>query len=351
VPTIAISSEQQVRLARVLREVQLPNATPTPLAGDTNDTWRIGDVILRICWRGDRGRFTREAAVLKTLPPGVPHARVLDTGSLDDAGLPGWPGTSRSGRSEHGPALAWQVTRVLPGRPLVERLGGMSRAQRRRAVTQVGHALAALHAHRFPARVKASLAAPRPVGEPTTQALIGADIHPLPHQRALLLVEHARRAPQIDGGLLDDLAARLRELAPIDPLADGSPGVCVHGDAHPGNVLWHDGRVTALLDFEWARLGPPDLDLATYLRGNLGVPGLTEADRVDIFDWLAAAHPVAFQHPDLVRRLWLYQLTYSLRHLMIWPPSDDRQLAEHSMAVLRRIVASPVHLSQLLRRS
>ena len=61
------------RLARVLREVRVPAGTPVLLASDSNDTWRIGSVVLRICWRGDRDRFAREAAVTAALPPGVPY--------------------------------------------------------------------------------------------------------------------------------------------------------------------------------------------------------------------------------------------------------------------------------------
>ena len=63
----------------------------------------------------------------------------------------------------------------------------------------------------------------------------------------------------------------------IDPLSAtaGDPAAvplitptCVHGDAHLGNILWRDGRVVALMGFEWARLRPPDLELEPFLRGD-----------------------------------------------------------------------------------
>ena len=40
----------------------------------------------------------------------------------------------------------------------------------------------------------------------------------------------------------------------------------VHGDLTFENVLWHEGEITALLDVEWARPGPKDLDLDILLR-------------------------------------------------------------------------------------
>jgi aminoglycoside phosphotransferase (APT) family kinase protein len=38
--------------------------------------------------------------------------------------------------------------------------------------------------------------------------------------------------------------------------------VLLHGDYWPGNVLWHDGKIVAVIDWEDARLGDPLIDLA-----------------------------------------------------------------------------------------
>lgn len=42
-----------------------------------------------------------------------------------------------------------------------------------------------------------------------------------------------------------------------------NPSVLLHGDYWPGNLLWRDGRLVALLDWEDAALGDPLADLAT----------------------------------------------------------------------------------------
>ena len=34
----------------------------------------------------------------------------------------------------------------------------------------------------------------------------------------------------------------------------------VHGDAHLGNILWEQDRLTAIIDLEGAGVAPPDLD-------------------------------------------------------------------------------------------
>jgi hypothetical protein len=109
------------RIARVIREVRVPAGTPVLLASDSNDTWRIGSVVLRICWRGDRDRFAREAAVTAALPPSVPYPEVLATG-----------------RDER---LAWQVTRALDGVSLAQVLPELSTAEKRTAFRQTGEIL------------------------------------------------------------------------------------------------------------------------------------------------------------------------------------------------------------------
>lgn len=47
--------------------------------------------------------------------------------------------------------------------------------------------------------------------------------------------------------------------------APGLPSGLVHGDLFRDNVLWHEGRITALLDFESAHLGPFAYDIAVTI--------------------------------------------------------------------------------------
>ena len=59
------------------------------------------------------------------------------------------------------------------------------------------------------------------------------------------------------------LERRLRTaLAEREPLPAGGRPCLLHGDFWPGNWLWQDGRLSALLDWEDAGLGDPLIDLA-----------------------------------------------------------------------------------------
>jgi aminoglycoside phosphotransferase (APT) family kinase protein len=69
-------------------------------------------------------------------------------------------------------------------------------------------------------------------------------------------VGDGRRQPLI-AGALDWLRSRL-------PPADGAPRLC-WGDARIGNMIFRGGRCAAVLDWEMASLGPPEMDLGWFL--------------------------------------------------------------------------------------
>ena len=59
-----------------------------------------------------------------------------------------------------------------------------------------------------------------------------------------------------------------------------TPPVFLHMDYWPGNVLWLDGRVSAVLDWDAAAYGDPALDVG-YFRMNMYLRGIKEA--ADVF--------------------------------------------------------------------
>lgn len=150
------------------------------------------------------------------------------------------------------------------------------------------------------------------------------------------------------GRLARQAAGLLRALhswpVPAGLAGTGDGDVLLHGDFYLGNVLVHDGQVSALIDFEFARMGPPDLELVSVIRAldmetRLGVP------RPPLLTWLAEDYPGLFAAPDLDRRLWAYAIAYTIRHIVFWPP--DRPETEgldpaHPLPALRRLVDAPL---------
>lgn len=86
------------------------------------------------------------------------------------------------------------------------------------------------------------------------------DVSFLPQQAervAWLLRECAER------GAASDDEERIRAvLEAAWPLPQQNPSALLHGDFWPGNILWRDGRLVGVIDWEDAALGDPLADLA-----------------------------------------------------------------------------------------
>jgi aminoglycoside phosphotransferase (APT) family kinase protein len=141
--------------------------------------------------------------------------------------------------------------------------------------------------------------------------------------------------------VLDAAAERLRELTGQVTAGDEVP---LHGDFYLGNVLADGGHVSALIDFEFARLGPPDLELISVVRA-LDAENRLGLWRPPLLAWLAEDYPELFAGPDLDRRLWLYALAYTTRQIIFWPPDRaeaDGLAVTHPLHTLRRLIDAPL---------
>ena len=182
----------------------------------------------------------------------------------------------------------------------------------------------------------------RPGKDPDPLRRAGSELV-LPISLVLRLIPLAGQLPFVDHGVLDAAAGRLRDLA--DPVTAGGE-VLLHGDFYLGNVLVHGGHVSALIDFEFSRLGPPDLELISVVRA-LEAESRLGLHRPALLVWLAADYPGLFDAADLDRRLWRYALAYTIRQIIFWPP--DRAEADglevtHPLHTLRRLVDAPLPL-------
>jgi len=317
------------RLERL--RADLPVRVPADAAfrgGNSNDVWMFDDLVVRVrvCWRGDRDRLLREAAVLGALPPGVPHAPLVDVGRTDD--------------------VSWTVTGLVTGSPLDVVADRLPITAARGLYADMAGVLQELHSWRPPASLR-SLVTDRPGMRSDDQLSIWAsDLMPLPVSRALTMIDLAAGLRYVDPALVKDTRQRIVELATADPFADPQASTSVvHADATPGNFLVHNGKISALLDFEWVRWAPPDHELVSLVRmaqPQTGPVGRT-MPRLPILAWLAEDYPGLFTHPDLDRRLWLSEIVYVLHGVIWWPPDQPESTLTpaHHVHTLRRLVESP----------
>lgn len=82
----------------------------------------------------------------------------------------------------------------------------------------------------------------------------------LPRQEDILTAKLRHRPARLDDSLEEE---RIRDaLEAVWPPPSHNPSGLLHGDYWPGNILWRDGRLVGVIDWEDAAIGDPLADLA-----------------------------------------------------------------------------------------
>lgn len=321
------AADRTVRLHAAIDSAGLQvQGEPVLVTSHSNDAWlindsRLGECVLRICWRGDRLRLLRESAVGRRLPAEVGYPTVLAAGSVHDR------------------LLSWSLTRRLPGRSLLDAWPAMDDDERRRAASDLSDMIKALHGWRPPADLADRLL-PTEIASTDARKIGGASINPLPLQRLRPMVDDVRSRPGIDQAMLDDCWASLNANAALLPALDDRRTGIIHGDLHLQNV-WSDGhRVTGLLDLEWVRLAPPYVDLARMIdEAEVDELEGISAHRFVLTCW-RETYPAVYKVDQLELRVRLCRLAYHVRELSLWsPPADFRTLPpDHPQQMIKRLL-------------
>jgi hypothetical protein len=202
---------------------------PGPLAATESDSHHVyvgPDVVVKIIDAAGHSRLDREIALAPQLPAGL-------TAPLLDSGL------YRLGTLKVRYACYARVPGAAPGMGMPGVDGVTARLLAEDAVQRLG----GLHSWIPAGQAGQTLREPLDHGGFVSQALLLAGIENL-------------AAVDRDGVVAVRLLDGLRAIAERAPLRARTV-VPVHADCHWGNWLACDRRVTALLDFEWARFGEP----------------------------------------------------------------------------------------------
>lgn len=303
-----------------------PGIELEPASSVTNEVWIGHEVVVRINAQPN-DRLRREASLARRLPDAVGYPRILSYGGEVGADF--------------------LVLERVPGHPLSRWWPGMDRDQRRSAISQVADRLRAVH------RTDASgVTQLNHTPQLLTAARDGFDaVAPL-----LAAIDDAMRLQYVDKQVLyrvgELVEATAATLTPFDATT------LIHGDLTFENILWDGERITALLDFEWARPGPPDLDLDILFRC-CAYPHLHVAadyeDRTRALDymqvpwWLAEDYPELFDAPYVFERVRIYGFAWDVAELLAYPPrTEPHNLAnEHPYHRLRRATEGTGYLDVL----
>lgn len=263
----------------------------------SNHVW-VGDDHVVLIGRPGQRLLAHQARILEALPPEVPHADVVAFTETETDQVQRLVLTRAAGVTVH---EAWP---------------GLGERERRSVVAQLATGLEALHAVGDVERFRHHW-----VDEPDLETY-----QQPPRTRFPVLLEVARALPIADQAFLDALEAFMDER--LDAFTPADERVLVHTDVHNKNLLCDldapgGPRLTAILDFEFARPAARDLELDVVLRyGVLPMPDLAEETRraevKRLARWLHEDYSHLFAHPRLVDRLEAYAVMYDLRQCVGW---------------------------------
>ncbi len=290
------------RARHALKEAGLPIDGDVVQASSTrNEVLITGDYVVRVN-REPNQRLRREAELVAELPPRSWTPRIIGHGG--DVGAD------------------YLIVARRPGRPLSRAWPNMAPRDRRFAIAQVAEALDDLHNTPAPTTV--------PRLRRTTHLL---DEGPGPTLRPVWQAIGAlRRSSQPDHRLIDLIERTVSERAHL--FEQFAVSHLIHGDLSFENILWDGRQITALLDFEWCRGAPAELDIDSITRycrfpfAHVPEPAASKQrpeDYIEVLSWLSADLPELFATPDLADRLLVIDIAFELHELVAHPDLSGRE--------------------------
>ncbi|MGI9601878.1 MAG: phosphotransferase family protein [Acidimicrobiales bacterium] len=323
----AVDRLAEIRARSLLHQLGVAASEPVHrLSSVTNEVWCSGELIVRINRRAD-GRLTQEVTTAARLPAEIGYPEIVDSGTTD--------------------GMEWMATRRLPGVALSRVWPRIDDAERKALTEEFAERLQILH-QTDATGLAVSSQAPQLVDfhRPDRLGRLRQDLtraYQLPHVPKSLMMAIA--------GMVEDAAPQVESVTAT---------TLVHGDLTFENVLYHQGRIQAILDFEWARAAPPDLDLDVLLRfvwfPKLHVaPDYVEQTTDGMYRMLPrqieAVYPELFAPAALLDRLLVYSIGFDVRDLLRFPPTGpmDGLGPHHPLVRLRNTAERWSHLHQLTR--
>jgi aminoglycoside phosphotransferase len=191
--------------------------------GWTNAVWINGDCVLRLSMKKDSDIIRREVARAKVLPVSV-----------------GYPKNTATGVTE---GYEWSLSERVNGVPLSSVWGSLCLLEKESAMKQILGIADSVHSV--------------PVAKVEDITLRSAWYNSFDKDKSIAEIEHYVSqkilTPKQGRNLCDILERFYKNI-------DTFPVLC-HGDITADNLLWHNGNVVSLLDFEHSVIAPRQLDV------------------------------------------------------------------------------------------
>lgn len=212
---------------------------PKRLSGGwTNFVYAAGNLVLRFTSNLESGRLSRETQLAKLLPEEAGYPEFVDSGRTD--------------------GYDWMLCRRIPGTNLEDAWPELSWKERADALEQIWERVKFVHSvdtKAAEAYVNNSLWYMTTLENSVAEAELLLERKFLSEEQCELLKMYIRHF---------ETATENTQLVPV------------HGDLTPANVMWQQGKITALMDFECAAIAPKEADLMMLLNTAFERPDLRD---------------------------------------------------------------------------
>lgn len=307
----------QPALEAIFRKEGIHASSIEPLGGgQVNQVYRVnGEYVLRIGSREDAyERLKQETELLRSLAGAIPVPKIYAFGEEE--------------------GLVYQVQEYLPGEKLYLVWKDLPPTTQESIAAALAQVMQVLHSRALPTF--------GPVREPRQRYPSWPEYLVGEFERAL--GEYARLGIRVAPGFLE--LAREYFGRHQHVLAGGAPTL-THADLTLVNILVHQGRISAILDFEYAVYAPKDYELLAIESFCLYPNDWAEeehehfnaADFARLIPLLHKYYPALFAVPHLRERVNLYQIYNAVSSHLSWRkanldtlPPDQMTAKEFYMA-------------------
>lgn len=297
-------------LTKICQKEGIEGRTARALSGgQVNSVFLVDDqYVVRIGARQDAyQRLSRETEVLKSLAGVIPVPRVYAFGQMD--------------------GLTYQVQQYLPGQKLIDIWRSLRPRAQEKIIAELAEYLKILHHKNLTYFGHGHADTPK---YESWSSFLADQFKQTCEEIHALKIRMAPGFPELAADYFD---------AHRDALQDGAP-VQVHGDLTPVNVLVNQGKISAILDFEYGMQAPKDYELwameAFCLYPNdyaeEGGEVFCAADLASIFQYLKKYYAEIFETPHLRERVNLYQIEATLSSYLSWRKDNFKVKPPEQMA-------------------
>jgi aminoglycoside phosphotransferase (APT) family kinase protein len=297
-------------IEKICRKEGLRPQKIKPLSGgQVNQVYRIDEeYVLRIGARENAfQRLQRETELIRGLPPELPVPKIVAFGEQE--------------------GIVYQIQQFIPGQKLSAAWKDLPPLEQENIVAELAAFLKILHG-----RAAQSFGY---LSEEVRRQASWADYLTEKFDRTLQELDalRIRMVPgfvELAGNYFAEHQGALRDALPV----------LVHGDLTFMNILVRRGKISALLDFEYAMQAPTEYELRAledfclypndYVEDDQ--PGLCAGDFAGFFQLLRKHDPRRFEVPRLRERMNLYHLDATLSSYLAWRKDNLGAIPVEKMA-------------------